>query len=225
MTIGNQCRPTACRARSAKRLSMRSVTGCPLQDALAAVNTSLSPRPHKFITMIWSLPISGARLMVLGQRVRRLQRRNDALDTAAAGRPRAPRSSVAEHVLDPARCSLQPGMLRADARIVEPGRDRMGFLDLAVAVLQQIGAVAVQHAGRPAVSEAACSMPCRALAGGLDADHRTHRRRGTDGTGPWRWSRRRCRRPACPAGGLRRAMICSRTSSPMTDWKSRTIAG
>jgi hypothetical protein len=44
---------------------------------------------------------------------------------------------------------LQPRMLRPDAGIVEAGRDRMAFDDLAVAVLQEIGAVAVQHA-RPA---------------------------------------------------------------------------
>ena len=45
---------------------------------------------------------------------------------------------------------LQPGMLGADARIVEAGGDRVGLDDLAVFVLQQVGAVAVQHAGRPA---------------------------------------------------------------------------
>ena len=38
-------------------------------------------------------------------------------------------------------------MLRSDAGIIEPGGNRMLFLDLAVVVHQQIGAIAVQHAG------------------------------------------------------------------------------
>ncbi len=41
-------------------------------------------------------------------------------------------------------------MFRADAGIVETGRDRMRLGDLAVLVLQQIGLVAVEHAGRSA---------------------------------------------------------------------------
>ena len=43
---------------------------------------------------------------------------------------------------------LEPGVLGADAGIIEAGRDRVRLDDLAVLVLQQIGAVAVQHAGR-----------------------------------------------------------------------------
>ncbi len=42
---------------------------------------------------------------------------------------------------------FQPGVLGSDAGIVEPGRDRVGLDDLAVLVLQQVGAVAVEHAG------------------------------------------------------------------------------
>jgi hypothetical protein len=55
---------------------------------------------------------------------------------------------------------LQPGMFRADAGIVEAGRDRMRLGDLAVLVLQQIGAVAVQHAGFTAREGGACFL-CR----------------------------------------------------------------
>ena len=38
-------------------------------------------------------------------------------------------------------------MLRPHAWIVESRRDRMGFHDLAVVVLQQVGPIAMQHAG------------------------------------------------------------------------------
>ena len=100
---------------------------------------------------------------------------------------------------------LQPGMLRADAGIVEAGRDRMAFHDLAVAVLQQIGAVAVQHAGRAGGQRGAMLLALEPLAAGFDADDLDRAcRRGRGGTGRWRWSRRRRRRPACRAGGLRR---------------------
>ena len=79
----------------------------------------------------------------------------------------------------------------------------MRFLDLAVVVHQQIGAVAVQHAGRAARDRS------RVQAGrghGRPLRRRRSRRdgrRGTDETGPSRSSRRRCRRSANPAAGLR----------------------
>ena len=41
---------------------------------------------------------------------------------------------------------MQPGVFRADARVVEAGGNRVGVNDLAVIILQQEGAVAVQHA-------------------------------------------------------------------------------
>src|SRR3546814_17514589 len=46
---------------------------------------------------------------------------------------------------------VEPAMFGADAGIIEPGRDRMRLGDLAVVVLEEIGAVAVEHAGYAAV--------------------------------------------------------------------------
>ena len=65
---------------------------------------------------------------------------------------------------------LEPAVLRADAGIVEAGADRMGFGDLAVLVLQQIGLVAVENAGA-AASEARGMFLVEAMAGRLDAEH------------------------------------------------------
>src|SRR5436190_8823661 len=46
---------------------------------------------------------------------------------------------------------VQPRMLGADAGIIEASRNRVGVVDLAVIVLQQVGAVAMQYAGETAV--------------------------------------------------------------------------
>ena len=46
-------------------------------------------------------------------------------------------------------------MLRPDARVIKPRRNRMTLKDLSIFVLQQIGAVAMQHTWTP---------PCQACA-------------------------------------------------------------
>ena len=60
-------------------------------------------------------------------------------------------------------------MLRPDAGIIQPRRNRMRVLDLAVIVHQQIGAVAMQHAG-PAARDRGRVQLRQAVAGGLDAE-------------------------------------------------------
>ncbi|KAG1391315.1 hypothetical protein G6F59_014930 [Rhizopus arrhizus] len=67
----------------------------------------------------------------------------------------------------------QERMLRADARIVQAGRDRMGFDDLAVVVAQHVGAVAMQHAratggDRRRMAPGADAITCRFGADDLD---------------------------------------------------------
>ncbi len=57
--------------------------------------------------------------------------------------------SVAERILH-APNVVQPGVLGADARIIEAGGNRMCLVDLTVLVHQQIGAIAVQDAGTTA---------------------------------------------------------------------------
>src|SRR5690606_31091654 len=73
------------------------------------------------------------------------------------------------HIVDAAGIA-QPRMLRADARIVETGGDRMAVEDLAVLVLQKIGAVAVQHARPPRIHRGAMLVAAKAATAGLDAD-------------------------------------------------------
>ena len=192
---------------------------------LATWRRSLSPRPQRFTTIRWSFGFFGASSITLA---------SACAGSSAGMMPSSLRAEleggqrllVGRREIGHAADVVQPGMLRADAGIVEAGRDRMGLRDLAVVVHQQIGAVAVQHAG-PAAGRA------RRRAGRSEGRGRPPRRRrsrrrdrrGRGGTGRWRWSRRRCRRSANPAGGLRPPCICSRVSLPITHWKSRTIAG
>src|SRR3546814_6696799 len=61
-------------------------------------------------------------------------------------------------------------MVRPDSGIVEAGRDRKRVGDLAVVVLQQVGAVAVQHARPPAGERGRVLSARNAVAGRLDAD-------------------------------------------------------
>ena len=81
--------------------------------------------------------------------MRRLQRGNDALQPGAELEGLQRLRIRGRHVFRPPDI-LQPGVLRPDSRIVEAGRDRMGVRDLPVLVLEEVGAVAMQHARRAA---------------------------------------------------------------------------
>ena len=101
----------------------------------------------------------------------------------------------------------------------------MRLVHLAVGVLQQVGAVAVQHAGA-AVREAGRVLAgVDAAPGRLDADH-PHL-----GVVEERVEQPHRVRPAADGGDqrVRQAalglLICAWPRSPITLWKSRTIAG
>ena len=132
-----------------------------------------------------------AQLERTGHRVRRLDRRDDALGPAQQPE-RVHRLGVGDRpVLGPPGIP-QPRMLRADTRIVQTGRDRMRFDGLPVLVLQQIRERSLKRAGRAAGE-------CRGVAAGFDAVTRrleadqpdTRDRRGTRGRCRSRWIRRR----------------------------------
>ncbi len=89
-------------------------------------------------------------LLHMGQRVGGLECRNNTLE-ARAELEGSERFGIGDRdILDPAAV-VEPGVLGADTRIVQPGRNRMGVEDLSVVILQQIGPVAVQYAGLSAV--------------------------------------------------------------------------
>src|SRR5450755_2118891 len=89
---------------------------------------------------------SGRDLGRVGESVRRFERGNDALDAAAFAKSDQ-RLIVGDRDILRAPVVLEPCMLGAHARLVEPRRHRMRFDDLTVLVLQQIGSIAVQDAG------------------------------------------------------------------------------
>ena len=102
----------------------------------------------------------------------------------------------------------------------------MAVLDLAVVVLQQVGAVAVQHAGRAGGQRGAVFLALKPLAAGFHADDLhvlvvEERMEQADRVG----AAADCRRPPCRAAGLRLPSTALRFLAPITDWKSRTISG
>src|SRR6266849_67077 len=66
---------------------------------------------------------------------------------------------------------LEPRMLRADTRIIEPGGNRMGLANLPHLVLEQVRAVAVQHADAAGVERRGMTRAVEPKPGGLDAYH------------------------------------------------------
>jgi hypothetical protein len=63
---------------------------------LRHVKMSLSPRPQRFITMRWSCGFSGRELDHLGERVRGLERRDDAFELEQSWKAASASSSVAD---------------------------------------------------------------------------------------------------------------------------------
>ena len=104
-----------------------------------------------------------------GQGMAGLQRGDDPLQLRAQ-LERLQRLGVGRRAIFGPADVLQPGVLRPDARIVEAGRDRMALQDLAVVVLKQIGAVAVQHAGATALQRGRMVRAVQPAPGRLDAD-------------------------------------------------------
>ncbi len=111
----------------------------------------------------------GRTLEGLGQGVGRFQRGDDAFQAAAVVKGLQRLMVGAGHVFD-ALDLVQPGVLGADARVVEAGGNRMRVGDLAVFVLQEEGAVAVQHARGAAGHAGGVLAGVDAVAGRFDAD-------------------------------------------------------
>ena len=111
------------------------------------------------------------------------------------------------------------GVLGTDARIVEPGRDGVGLEDLSLLVLQECAAHAVEHPGDarwswplrrpppppPAPAAVVSANPAKIPAA---LDPPPAQATTTSGSPPSRSARH-----------------CSRASSPITRWNSRTIHG
>src|SRR5262249_33417099 len=64
----------------------------------------------------------------------------------------------------------KPGMFRPDRRVVEPCRDRMGRVDVAVLVLQHVGARALKHSGAAARKSSGVTTASDRVTASLDAN-------------------------------------------------------
>ena len=112
-----------------------------------------------------------------GERVGALDRRDDALGAAEQrGRPSIASASVTGSYRRAAGVG-EPGVLGADARVVEAGGDRVALDGLAVLVLQDEGAGAVEDAGQPAGDRRRVPAGLDAVAAGLEAEQLDGRRR------------------------------------------------
>ena len=172
-------------------------------SACATVNTSLSPRPDRQTAMILSLSICGAIAHDMGDRMRGFQRRDDAFELGKQHEGFQRLAVGGGEIFHAARI-LQPGMLRPDAGIIQPRRNRMGFQHLAVA--DPATDRNARHAARRACPwtasrrDAAFPRPRPPLRRrGFPRRHR----RGRDGTCRWHSSRRRRRRRPDRAAVLR----------------------
>ena len=159
-----------------------------------------------------------------------LQRRNDAFQ-AAEQLDAFQRLVVGGIGVLGAAQVAQPGVLRPDAGVVQPGADAVGERDLAVVILQHIALGALEHAetAQLRIGETRGVLAAGdAAAAGLDADQ-THlfmleegvedadgvaaaAHAGHDGIGQ-------------AAGPVLGSSIWSMTLAPMMLWKSRTMAG
>lgn len=74
----------------------------------------------------------------------RLQRRDDAFQTRTELEGVQRLAIGGRNIVDAANI-MQPGMLRANAGIIQASGNRMRLGDLAVFILQQIGAVSMQY--------------------------------------------------------------------------------
>ena len=140
-----------------------------MPDFSATVCMSLSPRPERLTSRIWSFGSRGAIFAAYASAW---------LDSSAGMMPSsrhrswnacsASSSVTATYSARP--LSFSHACSGPDAGIVEPGGDRMRLDDLAVLVLQQIGAVAVQHAGLAGGQRRRVLAALEPVPRGFDAD-------------------------------------------------------
>ena len=173
---------------------------------------SLSPRPERQTRTSSASSSVDAR-----ERVRRLERRDDPLGPRQPAE-RGERLLVGRADVLGAAGVAQERVLGADARVVEPGGDRVRVGDLAVLVGEH--ATSARRGGRPAGR-------CRGSPRPPPRRRRAARprRRGSRRTCRSRSSRRRRRRSPRPGSRPSAARICSRASRPITACSSRTISG
>src|SRR6185436_5547519 len=161
---------------SANAASMRFIPGVARGNRLEPKTRALGDRVHVLVAAAREvdeqdlvLRQRGREACGIGERMRGFERRNDAFDAAAVVE-RSERFGVGDrHVFRAARV-LEPRVLRPHAGIVESRRYRMRGDDLAVRVLQQIRAVAVQHSRPPGGERRGVPARVDAVTGGFDAD-------------------------------------------------------
>src|SRR5947209_13798431 len=101
--------------------------------------------------------------------MRRFQRRNNALEARENLQRTQGLIIRGAHVFG-AAAMLEPGMLGADAGIIEPGRDRMRGGDLSGAILKHVRKCSLQHSGLAALEAGSVLAERGAAAAGFNPD-------------------------------------------------------
>ncbi len=105
----------------------------------------------------------------IGDGVRAFQRWHDTLKTAECGERVESIFVSYRHILGPVN-ALQVGMLRPDARVIEPRRDGVGSPDLAFGGLEELAHRTVQDAFAAGAEGGGVVRRIEAPAGRFDAD-------------------------------------------------------
>ena len=129
---------------------------------------SLSPRPERQIGEHGIRTEFAADAERAGEGVRRLDGGDDPLGRAQQAQ-RLHRLVVGRGDVLRAADRGEPRVLGPDARVVQAGRDRVGFDGLPVLVLEDEGSRAVQDAGAAALDRGGMARGVDPVAGGLDA--------------------------------------------------------
>ena len=134
-----------------------------------ACSMSLSPRPGQVDDQNRLLARLLGQLQRMGEGVGGFEGADDPFRAGEQGEG-VERLLIGRADIVGAAAVLEEGVLGPDRRIIEPGRDRPAFADLAMLVLQHIGLRAVQDAGPAAQQGRAMLAPVEPLPGGFDAD-------------------------------------------------------
>ena len=131
--------------------------------------TSLSPRPDRFTSDDRSRLQRRNELHRVGNRMRRLERRQDAFESCERLEA-VERLGIRDVRVFGATELAQPRVLRSDRGVIKAGRDRMRQLDIARVVLQDERARPLQHAGAAAGEAGGVAARRDRLAAGFDAN-------------------------------------------------------
>ena len=168
------------RAKPATRVQRTKLLPASFKRNSAACATSLSPRPERFTTMIWSGFIRGATFIACATACADSSAGNDPFRLGERAERRQ-RFAVGRVVVLRAADVAQIAVLRPDRGVVQSGGNRMRQLDLPILIGQQPGLRSLQHAQAFRLGNAPRAVRAQSLRRRLQHPSFSRRRRGEKG--------------------------------------------